>query len=145
MNFRLPSVRTAVVSSISALVILIAAASQSAAQETSSRVFEIRTYTAPEGRLDEVVDRFRRDSMRLLAKYGMESVGYWIPQDSVRSKNTLIYILAHPSREEARANWRTFSADPEWQQVRARTEANGPIIERIESVFVDPTDFSPLQ
>lgn len=145
MKFRLPSTRSAFAVAAVTFALLSVAAPQAAAQQQSSRVFEIRTYTAPEGRLEDVVDRFRKDSMRLLAKYGMESVGYWIPQDSVRSKNTLIYILAHPSREEARANWRAFSADPEWQQVRARTEANGPIVERIESVFVDPTDFSPLR
>ena len=66
---------------------------------------EVRSVFHPEVTGYEDVNR---DSMRLLAKYGMESIGYWIPQDSVRSKNTLIYILAHPSREEARANWRRW-------------------------------------
>ena len=125
--------------------VLIVCATQATAQEAPQRVFEIRTYTATEGRLDDVVDRFRQDSMRLLARHGMESVGYWIPQDTALSKNTLIYILAHPDREAARAAWRSFFADPEWLQVRARTEADGPIVAGVESVFVDPTDFSPIR
>lgn len=132
-------------SSVLASLLLVLVANTSSAQEAPQRVFEIRTYTSTDGRLDDVVDRFRQDSMRLLARHGMESVGYWIPQDSTLSENTLIYILAHPDREAARAAWSRFFADPEWQQVRARTEANGPIIARVESVFVDPTDFSPIR
>jgi hypothetical protein len=75
----------------------------------------------------------------------MESIGYWVPQDGDRSKNTLIYILAHPSREEAAKNWKEFSADPEWVKVRADSEANGKIVIKTESVFMSPTDFSKLK
>lgn len=116
---------------------------QHAHQDT--RVFELRTYTAAEGRLDDVVDRFRQDTMVLLAEFDMESIGYWIPQDPERSQNTLMYMLAHPSREAARENWQAFFADERWIAVRDRTEANGRLVERVESVFFDPTDFSPLQ
>lgn len=128
-----------------AVLVLLALPATASAQQGDSRVFELRTYTAPEGRLDDIVDRFRTGTMRIFAKYDIESIGYWIPQDSALSANTLIYLLAHPSREAARANWRAFFADPEWVELRARTEADGPIVERVVSVFVDPTDFSPLR
>jgi len=75
----------------------------------------------------------------------MESVGYWVPSDPARSKNTLIHILAHPSREAAEKNWAEFRADPEWKKVSAESEAAGKIVEKVESVFMDPTDFSPLK
>ena len=124
-----------------AAALLVVSAPTVEAQESSDRVFEIRTYTAVEGRLDDVVKRFRDGSMALLAEYGAESIGYWIPQDQ---ENTLIYILAHPSREEALANWQAFFQDERWQKLRAESEANGPILEGVQRVFADPTDFSPL-
>jgi hypothetical protein len=76
----------------------------------------------------------------------MESIGYWVPQDAEKSKNTLIYIIAHPSREAAAKNWSEFAADPEWKKVAAESEANGKILMKApESVFMDPTDFSQLK
>jgi hypothetical protein len=75
----------------------------------------------------------------------MTSIGYWTPQDAPLSQNTLIYILAHPSREEAKKNWDAFRADPEWVKVKAASEANGPLTTKVESVFVNPTDFSPIK
>ena len=74
----------------------------------------------------------------------MENIGYWVPTDEPASRNTLIYIVSHASREAARANWDDFRADPEWQRVRAESEASGKLVERIESVFLDPVDFSPI-
>ena len=120
-------------------------ATTSPSTAAADRVFEIRTYTAPPGKLDALHARFRDHTMRLFARHGMTNVGYWIPTDSVRSKNTIIYILAYPSREAARASWAAFGRDPEWRQVRAESEANGPIVERVESVFMTPTDYSPIR
>ena len=111
----------------------------------SARVFELRTYTAHPGRLDEVVARFRDNTARIFAKNGITSVGYFTPQDAPLAGNTLVYILAHPSREAAKKNWDAFRNDPEWQKVKATTEANGPIVEKIVSVYLDPTNFSALK
>lgn len=122
----------------------IAAAPRSAEAQQTDRVFELRTYTAVEGKLDAVIARFRDVTMELLAEYGAESVGYWTPLDPELSDNTLIYMLAHPSREAAAANWQAFFQDPRWIEARAKSEADGPILERVQSVFVEPTDFSPL-
>ncbi len=83
--------------------------------------------------------------MRIFAKHGMTSIGYWIPQDSARLRNTLVYIIAHESRAKADENWKAFGADPEWQRVAAASEADGKIVEKIESVYVSPTDYSPIK
>jgi NIPSNAP protein len=109
------------------------------------RVFELRTYTAPEGKLGDLHKRFRDHTMRIFKKHGMESIGYWQPQDAPDSQNTLIYVLAHPSREAAKKNWAEFSADPEWQKVSAESQVNGKIVSKAVSVFMDATDYSPLK
>ncbi|HTQ37708.1 MAG TPA: NIPSNAP family protein [Pirellulales bacterium] len=113
--------------------------------EAANRVFEIRTYTAEDGKLDALLARFRDHTCGLFEKHGMTSIGYWVPQDEPRSKNTLVYILAHPSRDAARKNWSEFSRDPEWQKVKSDSEADGKLTTKTESLFVDPTDFSPLK
>src|SRR5215211_1074216 len=74
-------------------------ASAPAHAAAAGRVFELRTYTTHEGRLDALLRRFRNHTVRLFEKHGMTNIGYWVPQDSARSHNTLVYILAHPSRE----------------------------------------------
>jgi hypothetical protein len=75
----------------------------------------------------------------------MTNIGYWTPQDEPRSQNTLIYIIAHPSREAAKASWAAFAADPEWKKVSAESQVNGRIVEKVESVFLNATDYSPLK
>jgi hypothetical protein len=115
------------------------------AAQSSARVFEIRTYTAPEGKLGDLHARFRDHTLRIFAKHGMTSVAYFAPQDSPLSQNTLIYVLAHSSREAARQSWADFQADPEWQKVAAASQVNGRIVSKVESVFADATDYSPLK
>ena len=108
-------------------------------------VYELRTYTAADGKLEALKVRFRDHTIRIFKKHGIESIGYWVPQDGERSKNTLIYIVAHPSREEATKNWAEFAADPEWKKVSAESEANGKLVLKVESVFMEPTEFSQLR
>jgi hypothetical protein len=115
------------------------------AQAQGRKVFELRTYTAPEGRLNDLVGRFRSDTLRIFEKHGMRNVGYWLPADAPASSNTLIYILAHDSRDAATKSWAAFRDDPEWKAVAERTQANGPIVSKVESVFLEATDFSPLK
>ena len=109
------------------------------------KVFELRTYTSPDGRLNDLVARFRNDTLRIFEKHGMHNVGYWLPTDAPASSNTLIYILAHDSREAATQSWAAFRADPEWKAVTDRTQANGPIVTKVDSVFLEATDFSPMK
>jgi hypothetical protein len=117
---------------------------QAQAQD-QARVFELRTYTAHEGRLQDVVNRFRDHTRTYFDRHGMISVGYWMPQDAPLSQNTLIYILAHPSRDAAKKNWDAFRADPDWQKARDASEANGKIVAKTESVFLTATSYSAIK
>jgi NIPSNAP len=111
-----------------------------------NRVYELRTYTCNEGKLEALKTRFRDHTIEIFKRHGIESVGYWIPQDGPTSKTTLIYIIAHPNREAAKKNWAEFIADPEWKKVAADSEKDGKILAKPpESVFMDPADFSKLK
>jgi len=108
-----------------------------------SRCFEMRTYYAAPGKLEELNKRFRDHTCALFKKHGMENIGYWIPTDKAKgAENTLVYIIAHKSREEAKKSWAAFIADPEWKQAHAASEANGKLVTKIESVFLGATDYS---
>ena len=109
------------------------------------KIYELRTYTCETGKLDALKARFRDHTVRIFNKHGMESIGYWVPEDPERSSNTLIYILAHPSREAADKNWKEFADDPEWKKVQAESEASGKIVQKVERVWMDPTEFSKLK
>jgi len=105
-------------------------------------VFELRTYTALEGKLPDLLKRFRDHTTMLFERHGMKNVAYWTPTDDPQKSKTLIYILKHPSREAATANWKAFQDDPEWQQVRNKSEENGKLVEKVDSTFMTLTDFS---
>ena len=109
------------------------------------RVYELRTYTCFEGKLDALKARFRDHTIAIFKRHGIESVGYWVPQDPEKSKTTLIFILVHPSREAADKNWKEFWDDAEWKKVTAESEANGKIVQKMDSVFMSPTAFSKLK
>ena len=115
------------------------------AAQSSPKVFELRTYTAPEGKLADLHKRFRDHTLRIFQKHGMTNVVYLSPADAPLSQNTLVYLLSHPSREEAKKNWAEFAADPEWKKVAAESQANGRILEKVESVFLTATDYSPMK
>jgi hypothetical protein len=113
-----------------------------AATPTTGRVFELRTYYCHPGRLEALQKRFRDHTTRIFKKHGMENVGYWVPTDK---PDVLVYILAYPSREAATASWAAFRADPEWNTVKTASEADGPIVQKVDSVFMTPTDYSPIK
>src|SRR5450432_3082729 len=111
-----------------------------------SRCFELRTYYAAPGKLEALNARFRDHTCALFKKHGMEIVGFWIPMDKEQgAENKLVYMLAHKSREAAKQSWKDFQADPEWIKVRTESEVNGKLTEKIESVFLSATDYSPLK
>lgn len=114
-------------------------------QAQTKRVFELRTYHTLPGRLPALQARFRDHTMKIFEKHGMTNIGYWVPQDAPASENTLIYIISHESREAAKKNWSEFGRDPEWQTVAKASEADGKIVEKVESVYMDPTDYSPIK
>lgn len=111
----------------------------------SGRVFEMRTYTCHPGKLDDLQARFRNHTTRIFKKHGMENIAYWVPQDEPRSKDTLIYVVSHASREQAKKNWDAFRNDPDWQKAQKESEVNGKIVAKVESVFMDAVDYSPMK
>jgi len=124
--------------------------SQIAAQDPAPlkekpRLFELRTYTTEPGKLDALHARFRNHTTKLFEKHGMTNIGYWTPTDEPRSQDTLIYVLAHQSRAAAEKSWRAFRTDPDWIKARDASEAAGPIVRKVESVFMSATDYSKLR
>jgi hypothetical protein len=113
--------------------------------QNAGKVFELRTYTAPDGKLPNLQARFRDHTIRIFNKHGMKSVGYWVPQDAPTKDNTLVYIISHDSREQAKKNWADFQADPEWKKVSAESQVDGRIVSNVVSVFMDATDYSPIK
>ena len=106
-------------------------------------VFELRTYTVNDGKLDDLNKRFRDHTVRLFKKHGMESVGYWVPTDGPKSKNTLIYVLRHKSRDAAKKSWAAFIGDPDWKKAFKASRENGAIVKKVEKVFMKAADYSP--
>ena len=109
----------------------------------SSVVYELRVYHAAAGKVTELLARFRDHTDKLFARHGMKSVAYWTPTDEPAKSNMLIYILRHPSREAATANWKSFQDDPEWKSVKAKSEENGSLVDKVDSTYMAMTDFSP--
>jgi NIPSNAP len=128
---------------------LVSASPWASSQENASSrqdatgVYELRVYHAAPGKLGELQSRFRDHTIAIFDRHGMKSVAYWTPLDEPDKNNTLIYILKHPSREAAAANWKAFQEDPEWKAVREKSEANGKLVEKVDSTFLALTDFSP--
>ncbi|MFN3648785.1 MAG: NIPSNAP family protein [Armatimonadota bacterium] len=119
---------------------------QSPSIARDSRLFEMRTYYAAPGKFEALHARFRDHTNRLFKKHGMQLVGYWVPTDKEKgSENTLIYVLAFPSKEAREASFRAFGSDPEWKAAHAASEANGKLVDKIESVFMNATDYSPIK
>lgn len=134
----------------SALNVVVAADTNSVPPSPSiakdSRCFELRTYHAAPGKLEALNARFRDHTVALFKKHGMEIVGFWIPSDKDKgAEDTLIYVLAHKSREAAKKSWDDFRNDPEWKKAAAASEVNGKLTTKVESVYMSATDYSALK
>lgn len=114
-------------------------------KKVENRVFEMRIYTAHPGKLEALHKRFRDHTNRLFVKHGMQLVGYWTPTDGPEAENTLVYILAYPDRASAEKSWKAFRDDPEWKKAYEESHKDGPIVMKVESKFLTPTDYSPIK
>ena len=114
------------------------------AADTAGNVYELRTYTVAPGRMPALLKRFRDHTTKLFEKHGMQNVGYWNPEGK-EGEAKLIYLLAHDSKEAAAKSWAGFRGDPDWIKARDASEADGKIVEKVESVYMTPTDFSKLK
>ena len=136
---------TKVAAALSLLTVL-TAGTLVASPAVGGRVFELRTYTAAPGKLDALNARFRDHTIALFKKHGMEVVGFWEPTDKdAGAGEKLVYILAHRSRAAAEESWKAFRADPDWVKVKADSEKDGPVVTKLESVFLTATDYSPVR
>ena len=113
--------------------------------QAENRIYELRTYISTDGKLDNLLARFRNHTIKLFEKHGMQNVGYWVAADEPASKNTLIYVLSHKNRDAAKASWDAFRKDPDWVKAKGESEANGAIVDKVTSVFMNPADFSKLK
>ena len=110
----------------------------------SNHVFELRVYHTLPGKVPALESRFRDTTSKLLAKYDLKVVGYWVPEGTPTWGNTFIFVVAHASREEARKNWDAFGADPEFQAVIKSEQAN-KLVQTVDVTYMRPTDFSPMK
>ena len=116
-----------------------------AAEPAKGKYFEMRIYTAAAGKMDALHARFRDHTLKLFKKHGIENVAYWTPADGDGAKNTLVYVLAYPDKKSCDASWKAFRDDPEWKKAHAESETDGPLVQKVEQLFMNPTDYSPLK
>ena len=118
---------------------------QTSRAAAKNRVFELRTYTASEGNLQALNARFRNHTTQLFEKHGIKNIGYWTPVDAPLSQNTLIYLLAYPDREAAKKSWNDFRNDPDWVKAKQQSEVKGTLVSKVDSVYLEPTDYSNIK
>ena len=135
--------RLAWTASIALSLALLALAPATGAAD-AARVFELRTYTAAEGRMEALNTRFREHTVDLFRKHGMEVIGFWTPTDAAGA-NTLVYLMAYPSVEAREKSWKAFVDDPEWKKVYAESQKDGSLTTKVESKILTPTDYSPMK
>jgi hypothetical protein len=114
-------------------------------KKVETRVFEMRTYYAHPGKMQALHARFRDHTNKLFVKHGMTLIGYWSPIDKKQAEEKMVYILAYPSKAAADKSWADFRKDPDWDTARKASEKDGPLVAKVESVFLNPTDYSPIK
>ena len=114
-------------------------------KKMDDRVFEMRTYYAAPGKMKSLHARFRDHTLALFVKHGIANVGYWSPTDPKEAEKKMVYILAYPSKDAADKSWEAFKKDPAWVKAKADSETDGTLVDKVESVFLNPTDYSPLK
>ena len=107
-------------------------------------LYELRTYWTAPDKLDALHARFRDVTLPLFARHGMHVVGFWTPSPRTEASGDLVYLLMFPSEAAVATAWAAFRADPEWQAGKAASEAGGPIVVKVTSTVLQPTDYSPL-
>jgi hypothetical protein len=127
------------------LLILCGSQARAEDKKLEGHVYELRTYYVLPGRMPAMQARFRDHTTKLFAKHGITVVGFWNPTDAKEADRKLIYLLSFPSREAADKSWKEFQNDPAWIEVRNTSEKDGKIVEKVDSVFLNPTDYSPLK
>ena len=115
---------------------------EKAVKKADTRVFELRTYYAAPGKMDALNARFRDHTNALFKKHGMDIIGFWIDE---KRPDVLIYILAYPSKEARDKSWKAFREDPDWIKAKEASEKDGKLVDKVDSVYMNPTDYSPIK
>jgi hypothetical protein len=131
--------------SFSLILLFLNVTSSLPAEEAKSRFFELRTYTTAPGKLDALHKRFDDHTNKLFVKHGMELVGYWTPADGEKARNTLVYILAYPDRASRDKSWKAFLSDPVWKKAFKESRKDGPIVTKVKSQYLNPTEYSLMK
>jgi len=117
------------------------------AKADSHRVFELLIYHATPGKGPALESLFR-DASKIMAKAGVNVVGYWVPNEDPAWSDTFIYLVAHASRDEAKKGWQALHADAEFQPY---IESAKQLIQKpdekykVDEVYMRPTDFSAMR
>src|SRR5437763_17011833 len=130
---------------VAALLLGFAGREAEGGKKVETRVFEMRTYYAHKGKMEALHARFRDHTNKLFVKHGMTLIGFWSPIDAKQAEEKMVYILAYPSKEAADKSWAAFRNDPEWKTAREASEKDGPLVAKVESVFLKATDYSPIK
>jgi hypothetical protein len=125
---------------INFILIFLIVAFNSFAQNTDSKLYELRIYYTENGRMDALVQRFTNHTTKLFEKHGITNVGYWI---ATADPNKMLYVLSYPNREARDASWKAFGDDPDWKKAKGDSEKDGKIVAKVESIFMNTVDFSP--
>jgi hypothetical protein len=108
-------------------------------------IYEMRTYWAAPGKVEALHNRFRTLTVHIFQRLGMQMVGFWAPQPATPESGSLVYILAFEDKAAMDKAWDIFRADLEWIAGKKASEVDGALVEKISSVLLNPTDYSPLQ
>jgi hypothetical protein len=130
---------------LGALGLALYGADQGEAKKKDNRVFELRTYYPAAGKMKALHARFRDHTCKLFKKHGMTLIGFWIPAVAKEADSKLVYMLAFPSRKAAEKSWKAFQEDPEWKKVKDDSEKDGKLVDKLGSVYLSPTDYSPMK
>ncbi|MBY0525235.1 MAG: NIPSNAP family protein [Gemmataceae bacterium] len=105
----------------------------------------MRTYYAAPGKMDALHARFRDHTNKLFVKHGITLIGFWSPTDAKEAQQKMIYVLAYPSREAADKSWKAFREDADWIAAKNASEKDGKLVDKVDSIFLNPTDYSPIK
>jgi len=127
------------------ILILAALFSISFSLSSTATVYELRTYTPNEGKMENLLTRFRDHTLGIFESHGITNIGYWLTEKKEGETQKLVYLIAHKDKDAAEASWKAFKADPKWKAVFAASHVNGVLVKEVVSQYLTPTDFSKIK
>jgi NIPSNAP len=128
-----------------AAAVVVAARADRGDKKVDTRFFELRVYHVAPGKMEALQARFRDHTNKLFEKHGMTIIGFWTPDKPEEADKTLYYILAYPSKDAREKSWKAFREDPDWVAAKTASETDGPLVQKVEEIYLNPTEFSPIK